>query len=115
MLTWLKQEGATPVELDTDGIYFVPPPHVMSGQDAEALVQRLSESLPQGIDVEMDGHYAAMLSYKMKNYALLSDNGKVLIRGSALRSRGMEKYLRNFLSDMIRLLLEDKPVDVQNL
>jgi len=63
----------------------------------------------------MDGLYAAMLSYKMKNYALLSDNGKVLIRGSALKSRGMEKYLRSFLSEMIQLLLEDKAGDVQNL
>jgi DNA polymerase I len=115
MLQWLKDQGAVPVELDTDGIYFVPPHGITTWEEAEALVNRLSESLPQGIDVEMDGLYRAMLSYKMKNYALLHNDGTVLIRGSALRSRGMEKYLRDFLSDMIKLLLEDRAHDVQNL
>ena len=72
------------------------------------LVERLSQSLPEGIEVEMDGRYVSMFSYKRKNYALLDESGKVIIRGSGLRSRGMEKYLREFLSAMIRLLLEGK-------
>jgi DNA polymerase, archaea type len=106
MLDWLKDEGATPVEIDTDGIYFVPPPAVVTEAQARALVERLSATLPEGIEVEMDGRYAAMFSYKKKNYALMDASGKVTIRGSGLRSRGMEKYLREFLSTMIRLLLE---------
>jgi DNA polymerase elongation subunit (family B) len=28
MLDWLRAEGALPIEIDTDGIYFVPPPDV---------------------------------------------------------------------------------------
>ncbi len=108
MLDWLKREGATSVEVDTDGIYFVPPPQVQTEEEARALVDRLSRSLPEGIEVEMDGRYVSMFSYKRKNYALLDESGKVIIRGSGLRSRGMEKYLREFLSAMIRLLLEEK-------
>ena len=115
MLDWLKQEGAMPVEIDTDGIYFMPPPAVMTKEQARDLIERLSESLPEGIEVEMDGRYEAMFSYKKKNYALLGESGNVTIRGSGLRSRGMEKYLREFLSALIRLLLEGKGARVYQL
>jgi DNA polymerase I len=38
----------------------------------------------------------------------------VVIKGSALRSRGMEPYLRDFLSDMLKCLLEGKSEEVRN-
>lgn len=112
MLTWLEQQGCKPVELDTDGIYFLPPTGLESADQARELVERLSSSLPEGIQVEMAGLYPAMFSYKRKNYALLSEKGQILIKGSALRSRGMEKYLREFLSSMLRLFLEGKEKQV---
>ncbi len=115
MLDWLKDEGATPVEIDTDGIYFVPPPGVVTEDQARALVERLSQSLPEGIEVELDGRYASMFSYKKKNYALLDASGNVTIRGSGLRSRGIEKYQREFLAAMIRLLLEGRGEEVTQL
>lgn len=108
MVEWLEAEGAQPVELDTDGIYFVPPGGTCDESEARKLVERLSSSLPNGIEVELEGLYPAMFSYKRKNYALLDPGGQIFIRGSALRSRGMERYLREFLSSMLRLLLEDR-------
>ncbi len=115
MLDWLHKEGATPVEIDTDGIYFVPPKGVETADEASALVGRLSQSMPEGIDVELDGLFPAMFSYKSKNYALLGEDGKMSIKGSALRSRGTEKYIREFLASMIRLLLEGKDKEVRGL
>jgi DNA polymerase I len=115
MLEWLRDQGAEPIEIDTDGIYFLPPPGVQSEDEVRSLVGRLSESLPPGIEVELAGIYEAMFSYKKKNYALLDERGNVLIKGSALRSRGMERYLREFLSGMIRLLLEGRGEEVLDL
>lgn len=115
MLGWLKERGARPVELDTDGIFFVPPPGIETEEQARQLVKELSESLPGGIQVEMEGMYRAMFSYKRKNYALLDNDGQVTIKGSALKSRGMERYLREFLSSMIQLLLEGRGDEVQGL
>ena len=114
MLGWLENEGAEPVEIDTDGIYFTPPEGVRSHEAAQRLVERLSESLPAGIEVELDGFYPSMFSYKKKNYALLDEGGNVVIKGSALRSRGMERYLRDFLSDMLKRLLEGRGEEVRN-
>ena len=50
-----------------------------------------------------------MFSYKAKNYALLTREGEVVIKGGALKSRGLEKFQRVFLEEMIKLLMEGKP------
>jgi DNA polymerase elongation subunit (family B) len=115
MITWLRKQGASPIEIDTDGIYFVPPSGEETEEEAKAIVEGLSKILPEGIEVEMDGQYQAMFSYKRKNYALLDEAGNMVIKGSALRSRGIEKYLREFLSHMLRLLLEGKDETVHGL
>jgi len=115
MVEWLRKEGGEPIEIDTDGIYFVPPPRVRTDEQLEELIEGLSDSLPSGIEVELAGKYEAMFSYKKKNYALMDDKGNVTIKGSGLRSRGMEKYLREFLSSMIRLLLQGKEEEIHSL
>ena len=60
--------------------------------------------LPPGIELEYDGRYDAMFCYKAKNYALY-DGKKVIIRGSALRSRGIEPFLKKLGNQLIRFLL----------
>ena len=105
MLELLRKEGGEPVEVDTDGIYFRPPAGCERKEQQQALVERISEQLPEGIEVEMDGRYRSMFAYKTKNYALLEYDGSIIIRGSSLRSRGMEKYLGEFMREAIELLL----------
>ena len=114
MIDWLSAHGAQPVEIDTDGIYFVPPP--TAGVAAQAEFRKaFSATLPAGIEVEFDGEYKAMFSYKMKNYALLSDNGEIVIKGGALKSRGLEPFQRKFLRDLIRLKLEGRDAELPQL
>jgi DNA polymerase elongation subunit (family B) len=115
MMDWLHDRKARVAELDTDGIYFIPPPGIETPDLQESLVATLSAELPEGIDVEMDGRYRAMFSYKSKNYALLGYDGGITIKGSALKSRGMEKYLREFNSEVIRLLLHGEGGKVEPL
>lgn len=115
MIDLLKGEGASPVEVDTDGIYFQPPDTCRTGDDEYAMVQRISRALPEGIEVELDGRYRSMLAYKTKNYALLGYDGSTIIKGSGLRSRGVEKYLREFTRDLIELLLAGKSTKVEGL
>jgi DNA polymerase elongation subunit (family B) len=108
MIEQLVLEGARPVEVDTDGIYFRPPDGCDSENAELAMVQRVSQKLPEGIEVELDGRYRSMFSYKTKNYALQDYNGRIIIKGSGLRSRGVEPYLREFMRDVIELLLTGK-------
>jgi uncharacterized membrane protein YdjX (TVP38/TMEM64 family) len=50
-----------------------------------------------------------MFSYKAKNYALLDDAGNLIVKGGALKSRGMEPYLRDYLQEFLSLLLSGEP------
>ncbi|MGH7375693.1 MAG: DNA polymerase domain-containing protein [Candidatus Rokuibacteriota bacterium] len=102
--------GATVVEVDTDGIYFVPP-----GGPEEQLVAELSKALPEGIQLELDGRYVAMFSYKMKNYVVLDARGKLLVKGSGLRSRGIELFQRLWMEEMFRLLLTGRREEIPAL
>src|SRR5437667_2801258 len=111
MIEWLNAHGAQVIEVDTDGIYFVPPDKIA----IDDLQEGLAKQLPPGIDVEIDEQFDAMFSYKAKNYALLTNDGDVIIKGGALKSRGLEKFQRVFLEEMIRLIMQGKPEAVGDL
>ncbi|MDQ2919097.1 MAG: DNA polymerase II, partial [Verrucomicrobiota bacterium] len=131
MIDWLGNRGAQVIEVDTDGIYFVPPSvaagvspaksnksaadTAASTAQIEELRAGLAKELPPGIEVEFDEQFDAMFSYKAKNYALLTKEGDVIIKGGALKSRGLEKFQRNFLEEMIKLLMEGKAGAIPSL
>jgi DNA polymerase elongation subunit (family B) len=128
MIAWLNERGAQVIEVDTDGIYFVPPADVAhasglrskgnqrdAGSTAEQLRSELAKELPPGIEVEFDEQFDAMFSYKAKNYALLTRDGEVIMKGGALKSRGLEKFQRVFLEEMIKLLMQGQPGAINGL
>ena len=133
MIDWLNQHGAKVIEVDTDGIYFVPPSAVEADVSAAKskkkaadtaaatteeigqLRQGLAKILPKGIEVEFDEQFDAMFSYKAKNYALLTKTGDVIIKGGALKSRGLEKFQRLFLEEMIKRIMLGKPEQIADL
>jgi len=114
-VAWLKQRGATIIEIDTDGIYFVPPEGMGTAEDEERLIHELAASLPPGIDLELDGRYRTMFSYKMKNYALLDEKGRLIIKGSGLRSRGLELFQRRWMEEMLLFLLRGERDEIPAL
>src|SRR5262245_11601681 len=72
MIDWLNAHGAQVIEVDTDGIYFVPPKvaHASglrsnenqrdAGSTIDDLQKGLAAELPAGIDVEIDDQFEAM-------------------------------------------------------
>ncbi|MEM8559843.1 MAG: DNA polymerase domain-containing protein, partial [Bacteroidota bacterium] len=107
-----RDAGAQIVEVDTDGVLFVPPRGV-DGEAAErAFVEALSQQMPDGIRIGFDGRFRRMLSYKKKNYALLGYDGALTFKGSSLVSRSSERFGRRFVRDAIRRLLDE---DIQGL
>lgn len=112
IVNWLNENNCIVAEIDTDGVYFRPPAEINSKLLEEDFVKRLSTELPEGINLELDERYKAMFSYKIKNYALLDYNDNLIIKGSALKSRGVEKFVRDFLKEFIRLLLAGKKDEI---
>jgi DNA polymerase I len=106
LIAEFERAGCEILEADTDGIY------LSSERDfaaPEALLARAAGVLPPGIDLECDGRYPAMWCYKAKNYAL-HDGEKIILRGSALRSRGIEPFLKKLTDRLIHFLLGADPV-----
>jgi DNA polymerase I len=100
------------IEADTDGLYFIPPDNVR-GEDQELVfVDKLSSSLPSGINLTFVGRYKKMLSYKKKNYALLDHNNRLTIKGSSLISRSLEPFAKSYIQHSVQHLLEG---DIQSL
>jgi len=112
MLDFLEAQQATVIEMDTDGIYFVPPAGV---DDPAALAARLQAALPAGIDIDLDATYAAMLGYKAKNYALLGHDGTISLTGAALKSRGLEPFQRRYIRELVTLLLQGRGGEAEGL
>ncbi len=95
------RQGCVPLEADTDGIYLASEEHFGA---PEVLLRRVAPVLPEGIELEYDGRYQAMFCYKAKNYALY-DGQRITLRGSALRSRGIEPFLKRLTDELISHLL----------
>jgi DNA polymerase elongation subunit (family B) len=110
----LVELGATPVEADTDGVYFVPPPGHVDGRDG-GLLADVAAGLPEGVHLELDSHHVAMFSYKAKTYALLDAQGRLTLRGAAFRSRGLEPFQRQAIEEAIRLLLARRGAEVRGV
>ncbi len=107
----LENEGAHILEMDTDGIYFMPPPQATP----ESMREKIQKGLPPGIEIELDGLFAAMFSYRSKNYALLETDGSISLHGAALRSRGLEPFLRRFIQEALKAILVDDLHDLSPL
>lgn len=103
------------IEVDTDGLYFIPPDNVAGERAEQDFVARLSSLLPEGITLGFSGRYKRMLSYKKKNYALLNYTDKVTMKGSSLLSRSIEKFGRIFLQQCIECLLNNRFTDMHTL
>jgi len=88
------------LEADTDGVFFAVPAGWSAGQE-QALVAEIAATLPAGLRLEYEGRYQAMLSHEVKNYALLSYDGALLLRGGALRSSRAEPFGTQFLQAAI--------------
>ncbi len=107
MIEFIQSEGGIVIEVDTDGIFFVPPLAFRTEEYERKFVEKLSGVMPTGITVAADGRYKKMLSYKMKNYALLDYDNKMKVKGSSLISRSMERFGRTYVHRCIDCLLRD--------
>ena len=96
VLDALRQRGMALIEADTDGVYFAVPIDWTEEQERQ-LVAEIGAGLPAGIRLEYEGRYRAMFSHEVKNYALLTYDGQLVVHGVALRSSRSEPFGEQFL------------------
>lgn len=120
MAEYVKNHGGVVIEVDTDGIYFIPPgymnstteetPGTTTEEEERAFVSSMSDIMPEGIKIGFDGRYQQIMSYKSKNYILETypteediKNGKHygerIRKGSSFRSRSIEGFGKQFINE----------------
>lgn len=97
----LRERGMALLEADTDGVYFSAPIG-WSEQQERALVADVAAVLPDGIRLEYEGRFKAMFVHEVKNYALLTYDDELIVRGAALRSIRSEPFGERFLHRALR-------------
>ncbi|HLB01218.1 MAG TPA: DNA polymerase domain-containing protein [Bacteroidota bacterium] len=105
LISVIGEEGGNVVEVDTDGVFFVPPPRLRTEKAEARFVEKLAATLPEGIVLTLNGRYRSMLSYKAKNYALLGYDGRITLKGSSLTSRSIERFGRRYIRQCIEAIL----------
>lgn len=100
----LRERGMALLEADTDGVYFAAPIGWTEEQE-RGVVAAAAAALPEGIRLEYEGRYQAMLVHEVKNYALLTYGGDLIVRGVALRSSRSEPFGERFLREALRCAL----------
>lgn len=110
MMGLIEMRGGEIIEADTDGIMYRP---AFAYEDEHDLLEQakievdwVNSKVPRGISIDLEGVFPDMLSYKSKNYALRSFDGKVKIKGSGFKSRMMEPFAREYLKQMVPLALD---------
>jgi DNA polymerase I len=96
----LRERGMALLEADTDGVYFAAPLG-WSEEQERRVVNEVGALLPEGIRLEYEGRYKSMLVHEVKNYALLTYNDDLIVRGGALRSSRSEPFGERFLREAL--------------
>ena len=108
MIVEFESRGCKVIEVDTDGILFMPPPEVTTESSEREMVKEVSLLMPEGINIGYDGRFRKMISYMKKNYALLGYDNVMHLKGSSLSSRSGEKFGRDFVRrGFEKLITED--------
>jgi len=110
MLKAIRELNGQPIEADTDGIYLALPDNA----DVHEFIKTINEKVNrEGIKIDGD-EYATMFSIAKKSYALLTTDGKIIVKGGGLKSRDTEPFLTSFLSCGLECLLRDDVSGLRN-
>jgi hypothetical protein len=126
MIMWFMKRGYKPLVMDTDGVNFSAPPgrekHTYIGEGLNDLVVEGKEYYGTEADVaeyndifmrgemglDTDGVWPSTINVARKNYALLTESGKVKLTGNTIKSKKLPTYVAEFLDKGLRMLLDGK-------
>jgi len=126
MIMWFMSRGYKPLVMDTDGVNFSSPPgreeHSYVGKGLNGLVKEGKTYYGTEADVaeyndifmrgemglDTDGVWPSTINVARKNYALLTDSGKVKLTGNTIKSKKLPTYVADFLDKGLRMLLDGK-------
>ena len=124
MIQFFEERGYEPLVLDTDGVNFsyddkvneheyvgrgyhrfVEKDKVYKGIEAD--VSEYNDRFMHGaMGLDIDDIWPATINLSRKNYATLKPNGKIKLTGNTIKGKTIPKYIRTFLDNGIKMLLD---------
>ena len=124
MISFFMNRGYEPLVMDTDGVNFSAPKDVESrkyiGRGLNWKVREGKEYTGVGADIaeyndifmrgemalDNDGVWPSCINLARKNYALMTDSGKIKLVGNTIKSKKLPGYIEDFLDKGIKMLLK---------
>jgi hypothetical protein len=124
MISFFMNRGYEPLVMDTDGVNFSAPKDVESrkyiGRVLNLKVKEGKEYTGAGADIaeyndifmrgemalDNDGVWPSCINLARKNYALMTDSGKIKLVGNTIKSKKLPGYIEDFLDKGIKMLLK---------
>jgi hypothetical protein len=111
MIDWLNARGAQVIEVDTDGIYFVPP----EKSTLAACRKIWRKNCRPGSTSKSTSNSTPCSVIRRKITRFSQKTATSSSKGGALKSRGLEKFQRVFLEEMIKMIMQGKPEAITDL
>lgn len=94
---------------DTDSVTFSKPDFsAFSKEEVDNLLGEINSLMPKHIKLDLEEVYKKIIVFRAKNYVLLSNNGKIKFKGSAVKAPAKEQAIREFVIQTIDAILQDK-------
>jgi len=124
MISFFMNRGYEPLVMDTDGVNFSAPKEIESrkyiGRGLNWKVKEGKEYTGAGADIaeyndifmrgemalDNDGVWPSCINLARKNYALMTDSGKIKLVGNTIKSKKLPGYIEDFLDKGIKMLLK---------
>jgi len=126
MIKFFMTRGYQPLVMDTDGVNFSAPSDietrkyigrgnnwkVKEGKEytgAAADIAEYNDIFMRGeMALDNDGVWPSCINVARKNYALMTDKGKIKLVGNTIKSKKLPLYIEEFLDKGLKLLLNGK-------
>lgn len=93
---------------DTDSVFFKKNDQTFfTKEERSKLLQELNNLMPEKIRWELNDYFPKILTIAAKNYVMVTEDGKVKYKGSALKSSKTEIALREFIYKIIDEILNE--------
>jgi DNA polymerase elongation subunit (family B) len=124
MIKFFMKRGYQPLVMDTDGVNFSAPPDVENrvyigrgnnwkvkeGKEykgAAADIAEYNDIFMRGeMALDNDGVWPACINLARKNYALITEKGKIKLTGNTIKSKKLPGYIEEFIDKGIKMLLD---------
>jgi len=126
MVRFFENRGFIPIVLDTDGCNFSVPEStnkynyvgkgihhfVEKGKEytgTAAVVAEFNDTYMRGVmGLDIDGFWKSSINVSRKNYADLTEDGKVDIVGNTIKSKALPDYIKEFIDLGLEMLLNGR-------